>query len=89
MSGFKRNLLFFFYLLAGVVLGALVANLCQGVPFLSWLSYHIDFGISAANPLVLDLAVLRLTFGLSVGIYTAQIFTIGLALFLYEHSRLR
>ncbi len=89
MSSFKRNLLFVFYLVAGVVLGALIANLCDGVRYLDWLSYYLSFGLNKGTPLVLDMGVLQLTFGLSIGIYAAQIFTIGLAMFLYGRSRIR
>ncbi len=88
MTSFKRNLLFAFYLVAGVVLGALIAHLCPGIPYLSWLSYNITFGISAANPLVVDLAVLSLTLGLRINMYVAQIFTLGLALFCYSRTRI-
>ncbi len=88
MNSFKRNLLFAFYLVAGVAVGALIAHLCTGTPYLSWLSYSIKFGISDGSPLVLDLAILRLTFGLSFNLYMAQIFTVGLALFAYSHTRI-
>ncbi len=88
MTTFKRNLLFIFYLVAGIVIGALIAHLCSGVPYLSWLAYYVTFGINNGAPLVLDLGVLQLTFGLGIGIYAAQVFTIGLAMFLYSHSRI-
>lgn len=89
MSQFKKDLMFVFYLVAGIVLGALLAHVCTGASFLSWLAYYVSFGIDEANPLVLDLAVLKLTFGLRVGVYVAQIFTIGLALFIYNRTRLK
>ena len=52
---------------------------CAGTEksFLSWLSYYVSFGISADHPLVLDLGILQLTFGLNFGLYTAQIFTLA------------
>lgn len=89
MTQFKKDLMFVFYLVSGIVLGALLAHVCQDVPYLSWLSYYVSFGIDDASPLVLDLAVLRLTFGVSIGVYVAQIFTLGLALFIYNRSKLR
>ncbi|MBQ8612219.1 MAG: DUF4321 domain-containing protein [Oscillospiraceae bacterium] len=89
MSEFKKNLLFIVCLLGGIVTGALLANLCEGVPFLSWLSYYVSFGISADRPLVLDLGILQLTFGVNFGLYTAQIFTIALSILIYNHSRIR
>lgn len=89
MSEFKKNLLFVVCLLGGIVTGALLANLCEGVPFLSWLSYYVSFGISADRPLVLDLGILQLTFGVNFGLYTAQIFTIALSILIYNHSHIR
>lgn len=41
-------------------------------------------GISAASPMVLDLSVVRVAFGLEMGINVAQIFTITAALFAYK-----
>ena len=89
MSEFKKNLLFILCLLGGIVTGALLGNLCDGVPFLSWLAYYVSFGISADHPLVLDLGILQLTFGLNFGLYTAQIFTLALSILIYNHSHIR
>ena len=36
----KKNFLFLFYLLAGILVGSLIASVCAGVPFLSWLGRH-------------------------------------------------
>lgn len=85
----KQNLLLLFYLLAGVVIGGMLGDLCARVPFLSWLAYARWIGFSAENPFVLDLSVLRLTFGFSVGISVAQILAIAVALFLYNRTRVR
>ena len=89
MSEFKKNLLFVLCLLGGIVTGALLANVCEGVNALSWLSYYVSFGISADRPLVLDLGILQLTFGLNFGLYTAQIFTLALSIFIYNRARIR
>lgn len=85
----KRNLLLVFFLLAGIVLGAMLANLCARVPFLSWLAYYSSIGFNPENPFVLDLSVVRLTFGFSMGISVAQIITIALAIFCYNKTDLR
>lgn len=84
---FKQNLLLFFYLIAAVVIGGMIGDLCANVPFLGWLAYARHIGFAAENPFVLDLSVLRLTFGFSVGISVAQIFTVALALFLYSRTK--
>ena len=58
-------------ILAGVVLGAL-----------RWLNYGQTFGLS--NPLVLDLGILVLTFGLTIKITIAGIIGIVLAILIYR-----
>ena len=85
----KRNLLLLFFVLAGIVVGAMLAAVCKNVPFLSWLSYYQSIGFNADAPFVLDLSVLRLTFGFSMGISVAQIITLALAIFLYNKTNLR
>ena len=85
----KRTLLLWFFILAGIVLGAMLASVCRNVPFLSWLSYYQSIGFNADAPFVLDLSVIKLTFGFSMGISVAQIITIALAIFLYNKTNLR
>ena len=84
----KRNFLLLFYLLAAIIIGALLASLCANVSFLSWLAYSRSIGFSPENPFVLDLSVLKLTFGFSMGISVAQIITIALAIFLYNKTKI-
>ena len=62
----KNNWALFLLLLAGIVLGGFIGSLAAGVPFLSWLNYGQTFGF--ANPIVLDLGILVITFGLSIKI---------------------
>ncbi|MEG0769428.1 MAG: DUF4321 domain-containing protein [Ruthenibacterium sp.] len=82
----KRTFLLLFCLLAGIVAGGMLANICAGVPVLSWLSYYNAIGFDAVT---LDLSVLKLTFGLHMGVSVAQIFTIALSLFLYNKINIR
>ena len=56
----------FFLVLVGIVVGAFVAYICKGVNALSWLAYGVDFGLE--SPLVLDLGILQLTFGISINL---------------------
>ena len=62
-------------ILAGVVLGGFIGQLSAGVPALRWLNYGQTFGLS--NPLVLDLGILVLTFGLTIKITIAGIIGTG------------
>lgn len=70
------------FLLAGLVIGGLLGKLASGVQGLWWLSYEQSFGLS--NPIVLDLNVLKLTFGLVININVASIIGMVLAVFIYK-----
>ena len=80
----KRNLVLIFLLLAGVVMGSLLATVTAKVPFLGWLSYGSSVGISTAEPMLLDLAVLQVAFGFQFQINVAQIICIILAFLMYK-----
>ena len=69
-------------LLAGVVLGGFIASMLGGIPALSWLAYGSYFGLS--SPLVLDLGVLTLQFGLTIRFTIAGIIGIVLAFLIYR-----
>lgn len=76
-KGFWLN---FFLVCIGIVIGSMVAEMTKGIPSLSWLSYGLDFGTQ--SPLVIDLNVLLLTFGISVKITISSIIFIALSLVL-------
>lgn len=80
----KRNLVLIFMLLAGVVVGSLIANVTAGVSFLSWLSYGSSVGISTTEPMLIDLAVLQIAFGFRFQINVAQIICIIFAICMYK-----
>lgn len=82
----KRTIAFLFFLLAGIVLGTVLARLCDGVAFLSWLAYSMSVGLDTASPLVLDLIVFKLAFGFSLTVNPAQILCIIIALIVYNKT---
>ncbi len=84
----KRNIFFLFFLLAGILTGALIGSVCEGVSFLRWLSYGANFGVGANTPVIIDLIIFKLTLGFSFAINIAQIFTIGFAMFIYSKIRI-
>ena len=51
-------------LMSGIVLGGFFGNLAAGIPWLSWLDFGQSFGLD--SPLVLNLGMLVITFGLSI-----------------------
>ena len=85
----KKSFVFLFYLLAGIILGSLVANLCARVPFLSCLAYSGQIGFAANDPACLDLIIVKLYFGFSIAVSVAQIFCIAAALFFYSRTRVK
>ena len=64
--------------LSGIVLGGFIGTMTQGVSWLSWLNFGQSFGLT--SPLVLDLGILQITFGLSIRITMASIIGVPLSL---------
>lgn len=70
------------FILAGLVIGGLLGELASKVEFLWWLSYGQDFGLS--SPVVLDLNIIKLTFGLQLKINIASIIGMAISIFIYR-----
>ena len=68
--------------LSGIVLGGFIGTMTQGIPWLSWLNFGQSFGLT--SPLVLDLGILQITFGLSIRITMASIIGVALSLLIYR-----
>ena len=79
----KRTFLLWFFILAGIVLGAMLAAVCKNVSFLSWLSYGQTFGIGLSSPLTVDLGVFTLSFGVGLTLNVAVIICIIVSMVLY------
>ena len=78
ISKYKNGWLLWLFILIGIVLGGLIAELTASVHALSWLSYGQSFGLD--NPLVLNLGVLVITFALQIKITIASIIGVILAI---------
>lgn len=70
------------FILSGLVIGGLLGKLAGSVPWLWWLSFEQEFGLQ--EPIVLDLSILKLTFGLVFKINIASIIGMILAIFIYK-----
>lgn len=81
-TGSKNAWALFLMLLAGIVLGGFIGMLAKDVPALSWLSYGQSFGLD--DPVVLNLGVLVITFGLSIKITIASIIGVILSIIIYR-----
>lgn len=84
LTSSKNNWALFLLLLAGIVIGGFISELTAGVSWLSWLSYGQTFGIDSATPLVVNLGVLILTFGLSIKITIGSIIGVIIAILVYR-----
>lgn len=83
MATKEKNIwLLMVFLLSGLVFGGLLGQLASSVDWLWWLAYGMDFGLE--NPLILDLKVLKITFGIVFNINIASIIGMTIAVFLYR-----
>ena len=83
-TGSKNAWALFLLILAGIVLGGFIGMLAEGVPALGWLSYGQTFGLDA--PLILNLGLLVITFGLTIKITIALWVLLLLLLFTASYS---
>lgn len=78
----KNGWVLLLVILSGIVLGGCIGHLCKNISFLSWLNYGQVFGLS--SPVVLDLGIIVLTFGLTIRITIASIIGIVIGIFIYK-----
>jgi len=77
-SGWALFLLFF----AGIVIGGFVGEWLGTYPSFAWLAYGKTFGF--VSPMVLNLNVLTITFGLTIKFNIASIIGIIIAFIIYR-----
>ena len=80
--GSKNGWILLLLMLAGIVLGGFLGTLTQNVEGLSWLNYGQSFGLD--SPIILNLGILVITFGLSIKITIASIIGLILAAIVYR-----
>ena len=69
-------------LLAGIVLGGFLGEATKSISLLSWLNFGQSFGLD--TPLVLNVGVLVITFGLTIRITMASIIGVAVAIIAYR-----
>lgn len=77
----------FFVIVCGGAFGTLIGNLCKNVPYLSWLGYSKEIGLSINDPLYLNLLFFELKFGFSLNLSIATVIFIFVALLIYRKLR--
>ena len=80
-TGSKNAWALFLLILTGIVLGGFIGMLAEGVPALSWLAYGQSFGLD--EPIILNLGLLVVTFGLTIKITIASIIGVILSSIIY------
>ena len=81
-AGSKSPWVLLIMMLAGIVLGGFIGTLTQDMPTLSWLNYGQSFGLD--SPIVLNLGIMIITFGLSIKITIASIIGMMIAILSYR-----
>lgn len=81
-KGSKNSWALFLLMLAGIVLGGFIGTLTSNVPALSWLNYGQSFGLD--SPIILNLGILVITFGLNIKITIASILGLVISAIIYR-----
>ena len=81
-AGYKSPWVLLIMMLAGIVLGGFIGTLTQDMSALSWLNYGQSFGLD--SPIILNLGIMVITFGLSIKITIASILGLVLAAIIYR-----
>ncbi|MCD8188541.1 MAG: DUF4321 domain-containing protein [Ruminococcus sp.] len=76
----KRFLLMTVLVLAAILLGGFVGDICMDSAAFDWLAYSKSFSY---QPGTIDIVILTITFGFSITINIAQLIFIFVALFAY------
>ncbi len=75
----KKTLYVILLICIGVVAGMLVSSLSQNIPWLSWLSFGREFGLT--SPFVLNLGIIVFTLGMTINLNISVIIFVLLSLF--------
>ena len=78
----KNGWALFLLILSGVMLGGFIGMLVGNVPMLSWLAYGQSFGLD--SPIILNLGILVITFGLNIKITIASIIGVVISIIVYR-----
>lgn len=70
------------FMLSGLVVGGLLGEISKSVDWLWWLGYGEEFGLT--SPIVLDLNVIKISFGLTFKISIASIIGMIIAIYIYR-----
>lgn len=78
----KNSWALLIFVLVGLVIGGFIGMLTEGVSGLSWLNYGQTFGLD--SPIVLNLGILVITFGLNIKITICSIVGMIISIVIYR-----
>lgn len=85
ISKYKNGWMLLLFILIGVVVGGLIAEVSSNVSALSWLGYGQTFGVGLSDsPVILNLGIIVLTFSLQIKITIASVIGVILAIIAYK-----
>ena len=79
----KKTLIFVLFLMAGLIMGAVLTQVAQQVSFLNWLCWGDSVGFGYPEAVTLDLSVIRLNLGMYVELNVARLICLAAALGAY------
>ena len=79
----KKTLIFLLFLMAGLIMGAVLTKVAQQVSFLSWLCRGESVGFGYPEAVTLNLSVIRLNLGMYVELNVARLICLAAALGAY------
>ncbi len=77
-----NKLYFLLFLLIGVTIGSFLSQYVGQFQYFEWLSFGDSFGLK--NPVVLDLFIVNITFGIKFELYIGSVIGLIIALVLYK-----
>ncbi len=78
----KKIWILVLFILSGLVIGGLLGELAKSIDWLWWLGFGQEFGLE--NPIMLNLSIMTITFGLMLKINVASIIGMAIAIFIYR-----
>ncbi len=80
----KINIWGILIVVLGGIIGGFISEITKHISFLNWLSYGGTFGIATNAPMVIDLGILKLTFGLTINITIAVVIGLIIAVIIWK-----
>ena len=63
MKNFKKTFAFIFFMLAGIILGAFIAYVCEGKDYVGWLAWGKNVGVES---FAIDLYVIKVLWSMQL-----------------------